>query len=572
MTLGLLTAAGVVLVDPRPRRRPGPVHRRHAPEALAGGGGRRRRRCPLAVALVRGSAAAHRAPWRGCCSAPSTRALRERVEELTVTRAGAVDAAAAELAAHRARPARRRAGAAGRAVDGPRPGRGAAATGPARRRASCCRGAQDERPRRSPSCATWRAGIAPADAHRPRPRRGACGRSPPRCARCPATRRRSTSPGRLPAPVEIGRLLRRRRGADERRQARAARRARVVAARASAASVLAVEVADDGRGGADPAGTGLAGLRRRRRGARRHAARRQPAGRPDGRRARSCHARRDRRRPRAAARRPGAAARRATATRSSPRSATATRSARVPRAPARRRRRRRPAAADLHRRGPARRARGAPARARACRCSCSPSTSSGRTPPSCWPTAGAASATCSRTGSPTRAIRRRRAAGRRRRHGARPRGRSPSSSAAAATARSAELTPREREVLALMAEGRSNAAIAERAGRHARAPSRSTSRASSASSTCRRRTPTTAASSRCWPGCATIPSDQNATSATSAEWSLRPVSRTSWTYSQRRMSRAPRTRQWSSRQPPPCGQAQLTSLRSGPCTARKASA
>ena len=45
-----------------------------------------------------------------------------------------------------------------------------------------------------------------------------------------------------------------------------------------------------------------------------------------------------------------------------------------------------------------------------------------------------------------------------------------------AATRSSRLTPREREVLALMAEGRSNAAIAERARRRPRAPSRSTSR------------------------------------------------------------------------------------------------
>ena len=48
----------------------------------------------------------------------------------------------------------------------------------------------------------------------------------------------------------------------------------------------------------------------------------------------------------------------------------------------------------------------------------------------------------------------------------------------------AGLTPREREVLALMAEGRSNAAIAEATGRSPRARSRSTPSGSSRSSGC----------------------------------------------------------------------------------------
>ena len=90
---------------------------------------------------------------------------------------------------------------------------------------------------------------------------------------------------------------------------------------------------------------------------------------------------------------------------------------------------------------------------------------------------------------------------RRRRHGDRPRGRRAAAHAPPPRRRPLdELTPREREVLELMAEGRSNGAIAA-ALVVTEAPSRSTSPPSSASSACRRRTPTTAACWRCWRTC-----------------------------------------------------------------------
>ena len=95
-------------------------------------------------------------------------------------------------------------------------------------------------------------------------------------------------------------------------------------------------------------------------------------------------------------------------------------------------------------------------------CSCSRSTSRPSTRPSCSPRTPRASATCSRIASPTSRLRRRRAAGRRRRIGARPDRSSRCSSAAAAARALDDVTPRELEVLELMAEGRSNKAIAER--------------------------------------------------------------------------------------------------------------
>ena len=155
-------------------------------------------------------------------------------------------------------------------------------------------------------------------------------------------------------------------------------------------------------------------------------------------------------------------------------------------------------AAELHRRGTARRDRGARAAIPGSRSSSCPSTSSPSTRPSCWPRARAASATCSRSGWGTSARSSTRSSASRRRHGAGPRGRRRSSWTRAAAARAAARWRRSRR-----ASARSSSSW-PRAGRtrpsparwwSARARWRSTSRASSASSTCPPATTTTAA---CW--------------------------------------------------------------------------
>ena len=110
-----------------------------------------------------------------------------------------------------------------------------------------------------------------------------------------------------------------------------------------------------------------------------------------------------------------------------------------------------------------------------------------------------ASATCSRTGS--RDVRRSstRSPGGGGRHRLDPKVVEATVQPARRSAPLARLTPREREVMGLIAEGRSNAAIAAACSSPAR-PWTSTSTASSASWTCRRTTMTTGACSRC---CAT---------------------------------------------------------------------
>ena len=228
--------------------------------------------------------------------------------------------------------------------------------------------------------------------------------------------------------------------------------------------MLRIGVTDDGRGGADPArGTGLRGDRASARRVRRRARAEQPARRTDRRspgdpvriviaedlfllrdgltRMLEAHGleigrgRRQRGRP----------------------------ARRRDRRSARRRHRRRPAAAYLHRRGPPGGA-GRPARgARPAGAWCCPSTSSSSTPANCWPAAPAASATCLKdrvfdSAQFVEAVRRVAAGGTAMDPEviARLLARNTGNDAVSA------LSPREREVLGLMAEGRSNAAIAQR--------------------------------------------------------------------------------------------------------------
>ena len=91
-----------------------------------------------------------------------------------------------------------------------------------------------------------------------------------------------------------------------------------------------------------------------------------------------------------------------------------------------------------------------------------PSTSRSATPATCSPAAPRASATCSRTGSPTSASSWPPSAGSATAAPPSTPRSWPSSSAAAAPPTLVTLSPRELDVLSLMAEGRSNAAIADR--------------------------------------------------------------------------------------------------------------
>ena len=129
-------------------------------------------------------------------------------------------------------------------------------------------GGRGARPRRSPSCAS-----SPAESTRPiLSDRGLPAALEALAGRAPLpVDARGRARGAAPAADRGGGLLRRLRGARERREVRARRASSASASRARTATP-GVEVADDGRGGADPAGRlGPARARRPGRGARRPA-------------------------------------------------------------------------------------------------------------------------------------------------------------------------------------------------------------------------------------------------------------------------------------------------------------
>ena len=182
----------------------------------------------------------------------------DRISVLETTRAGAVDQQESELRAHRARPARRRAGAARRARHEPRHGRAEARLRSGGSAGAARRGAAGNT-RGAPGAAQPRARDPPARARRPRPR----GRD--RGDRRPHSRCASTSP----STCRGGRRARSRRpptsSSPRRSRTRASTRtpsmSRSTCTRTAA--TLVAEVVDDGVGGAIANGSGLAGSPRR---------------------------------------------------------------------------------------------------------------------------------------------------------------------------------------------------------------------------------------------------------------------------------------------------------------------
>ena len=211
---------------------------------------------PLTVALVRGSAAATGA-LASALLGPGEHALRERVEELTVTRAGAVDAATEELQRierdlHDGAQARIVAVAMDLGLADQQAAEDPEAAAELRRRA------QENAKQALVELRELARGMRPGLLAE----RGLAEAVRALVARSPVAASADIDAGeRLPAQVEtaayyvVAEALT---NAAKHAQARAA-----VVRITRRDEVLAVEVSDDGRGGADASGSGLTGLRRR---------------------------------------------------------------------------------------------------------------------------------------------------------------------------------------------------------------------------------------------------------------------------------------------------------------------
>jgi signal transduction histidine kinase len=211
---------------------------------------------PLTVALVRGSAAATGALAR-LLLGPGEAALRDRVEELTVTRAGAVDAATRELQRierdlHDGAQARMVAVAMDLGLADQQAPDDPEAAAELRRRA------QENARQALVELRELARGMRPgllSERGLEEAVRALVARSP-----VPAGAEIDL-PGRLSPPVETTAYYVVAEALTNAAKHAGARSAVVRVARRG--DTLAVEVSDDGRGGADPAGGGLTGLRRR---------------------------------------------------------------------------------------------------------------------------------------------------------------------------------------------------------------------------------------------------------------------------------------------------------------------